>query len=50
MKCLVALSCNDLLFFGKRLDYEQPQQKYTDIIDKLDDGFLKKCIQKRQLL
>lgn len=50
MKCLVALSCNDLLFLGKRLDYEQPQQKYTDIIDKLDDGFLKKCIQKRQLL
>lgn len=50
MKCLMALSCNDLLFFGKRIDFEQPPQMYTDIIDELDDGFLKKCINKRQLL
>ena len=50
MKCLMALSCNDLLYFGKRINFEQPQPMYTDIIDKLDDGFLKKCISKRQLL
>lgn len=50
MKCLVALSCNDLLFFGKRIDFEQTPPMYTDMIEKLDDGFLKKCINKRQLL
>lgn len=50
MKCLIALSCNDLLFFGKKLDFEEAPQMYNNIIDKLDDGFLGKCISKRQLL
>ena len=50
MKCLIALSCNDLLFFGRKLDFEKTPQMYNDIIDELDDGFLGKCIKKRQLL
>ena len=50
MKCLIALSCNDLLFFGRKLDFEKAPQMYNDIIDELDDGFLGKCIKKRQLL
>lgn len=48
MKCLIALSCNDLLFFGRKLDFEKAPQMYNDIIDELDDGFLGKCIKKRQ--
>lgn len=50
MKCLIALSCNDLLFFGRKLDFEKTPQMYNDIIDELDDVFLGKCIKKRQLL
>lgn len=50
MKCLIALSCDDLLFFGKKINFEQTSQTYDDIIEELDDGFLKKCIKKRQLL
>lgn len=47
MKCLFALSNNDLLFFCKRLEYEEPEDYYTDIVKKLDDGFLVKCLKRK---
>lgn len=50
MKCLIALSCNDLLFFGRKLDFEKAPQMYNDIIDELDDGFLGKCIKKKTII
>lgn len=48
MKCLIALSCNDLLFFGKKLKYDMPEDEYADITEKLDDGFLIKCLKRKQ--
>lgn len=48
MKCLIALACNDLLFFGKRLKYDTPEDEYVDITEKLDDGFLIKCLKRKQ--
>ncbi len=46
-KCLIALACNDLLFFGKRLKYDMPEDEYGDITEKLDDGFLTKCLKRK---
>lgn len=47
-KCLFALSKNDLLFFAKKLDFESIDSKqYDEIIDRLDDGFLNKCLRKK---
>ena len=47
-KCLFALSKNDLLFFAKKLDFESADSKqYDEIIDRLDDGFLNKCLRKK---
>lgn len=47
-KCLFALSKNDLLFFAKKLDFESTDSKqYDEIIDRLDDGFLNKCLRKK---
>lgn len=41
MKCLMALANNDLLFFSKKLKYEEEcSDKYAGIIKNLDDGFL----------
>lgn len=43
MRCLTALASNDLLFFSKRLNFEQSNgEKYNYIIDKIDGGLLKK--------
>ena len=47
MKCLIALSNNDLLFFAKRLEYENLNCRYDKIIEKLDDGFLVKCLKRK---
>lgn len=47
-KCLFALSNNDLLFFAKKLDFESIDSKqYDEIINRLDDGFLNKCLRKK---
>lgn len=47
-KCLMALSSNNLLFFGKRLTFEKPKDQFADIVEKLDDGFLIKCLKRQQ--
>ena len=50
MKCLIALSCDDLLFFGKRLEFETPEDKYDKLVNKIDDGFFVKCLKRKQQL
>lgn len=48
MKCLVALACNDLLFFSRRLKYDFPKNNCINILKELDDGFLIKCLKNNQ--
>lgn len=48
MKCLMALSYNDLNFFGRRLEFDITDDKYAPIINKIDDGFLVKCLKKKK--
>ena len=44
-KCLIALRNNDLLFFSKKLQFdENTSSRYDDIINKIDDGFFKKTL------
>lgn len=50
MKCLMALACNDLQFFGKRLKFDAPEDRYADIVREIDDGFLVKCLKKSQTM
>lgn len=48
-KCLFALANNDLLFFAKKIDFETTDTKqYDAILNKLDDGFLNKCLRKKK--
>lgn len=46
-KALIALANNDLLYFGKKLKYENPKQDYSSIVNNLDDGLLKKYVYKK---
>lgn len=48
MKCLFALSNNDLLFFAKKINFDTTDDmEYNEIINRLDDGFLNKCLRKK---
>lgn len=45
MKCLIALANNDLLFFAKKLQFEEiSAEKYIDLVKKIDDGFFMKSL------
>lgn len=50
-KCLFELSNNNLLFFAQKINFETTSDKqYDEIINKLDDGFLNKCLRKKKIL
>lgn len=47
MKCLTALACNDLHFLGRKLEFDMPDDRYATIVDKIDDGFMAKCLKRK---
>lgn len=44
MKCLMALEKNDLLFFSKKLNYDENICEYDNLIGELDDGLFRKIL------
>lgn len=48
MKCLMALASDDLLFFGRKLNFDLPKSNYDSILNEIDDGFLVKCLKRKQ--